>query len=293
MTLEMPQKEEKNNPAKNKKIIQPILEFDEKEEEEAIAEITEQPALQERSVEVDELMPVLKEMPEEKTIVDLPSKTTVEKLNDNPVFFEISSASDQIPVIEFDIPQDPPPIDKPAKVKDPITKVNKEASTPSSSGGYLVKPSQIYAEEQPANESNPVDELPPVQKTEQEDEPVIEMQLVVKSHQAAEEEQHVQPAQPIMNSDVEEPAMQDEAEELRRKAIDRIAKLRNLSFNINAADPNNEFETVPAYLRRNMELHSSIANVESFYSNYTVKSDDNNQAEISTINTFLEGKKPD
>ncbi|MCB0710088.1 MAG: cell division protein FtsZ [Chitinophagaceae bacterium] len=293
MTLEMPPKEEKNNPAKNKKIIQPILEFDEKEEEEAIAEITEQPALQERSVEVDELMPVLKEMPEEKTIVDLPSKTTVEKLNDNPVFFEISSASDQIPVIEFDIPQDPPPIDKPAKVKDPITKVNKEASTPSSSGGYLVKPSQIYAEEQPANESNPVDELPPVQKTEQEDEPVIEMQLVVKSHQAAEEEQHVQPAQPIMNSDVEEPAMQDEAEELRRKAIDRIAKLRNLSFNINAADPNNEFETVPAYLRRNMELHSSIANVESFYSNYTVKSDDNNQAEISTINTFLEGKKPD
>ncbi|MBX2932706.1 MAG: cell division protein FtsZ [Ferruginibacter sp.] len=293
MTLEMPPKEEKNNPAKNKKIIQPILEFDEKEEEEAIAEITEQPALQERSVEVDELMPVLKEMPEEKTIVDLPSKTTVEKLNDNPVFFEISSASDQIPVIEFDIPQDPPPIDKPAKVKDPITKVNKEASAPSSSGGYLVKPSQIYAEEQPANESNPVDELPPVQKTEQEDEPVIEMQLVVKSHQAAEEEQHVQPAQPIMNSDVEEPAMQDEAEELRRKAIDRIAKLRNLSFNINAADPNNEFETVPAYLRRNMELHSSIANVESFYSNYTVKSDDNNQAEISTINTFLEGKKPD
>lgn len=293
MTLEMPPKEEKNNPAKNKKIIQPILEFDEKEEEEAIAEITEQPALQERSVEVDELMPVLKEMPEEKSIVDLPSKTTVEKLNDNPVFFEISSASDQIPVIEFDIPQDPPPIDKPAKVKNPITKVNKEASTPSSSGGYLVKPSQIYAEEQPANESNPVDELPPVQKTEQEDEPVIEMQLVVKSHQAAEEEQHVQPAQPIMNSDVEEPAMQDEAEELRRKAIDRIAKLRNLSFNINAADPNNEFETVPAYLRRNMELHSSIANVESFYSNYTVKSDDNNQAEISTINTFLEGKKPD
>lgn len=96
-----------------------------------------------------------------------------------------------------------------------------------------------------------------------------------------------------MISDVEEPAMQDEAEELRRRAMDRIAKLRNLSFNINAADPNNEFETVPAYLRRNMELHNSIADVESFYSNYTVKTDDNNQAEISTLNSFLEGKKPD
>ena len=96
-----------------------------------------------------------------------------------------------------------------------------------------------------------------------------------------------------MMSKVEEQAMPDETEELRRRAMDRIAKLRNLSFNINAADPNNEFESVPAYLRRNMEMHNQIADVENFYSNYTVKSDDNNQAEISTINTFLDGKKPD
>lgn len=293
MTLEMPVKEEKVQADKIKNSQQPVLEFDNADEEEAIAEITEQPALQDKITEVDEQILVLKEMSEEKIIVDLPSKNTVEKLNEEPVFFEISSASDQIPVIEFDIPQDPPPVDKPAKVKTPITVVNKDASTPPSSGGYLAKPSQIYVQEESMSESNPVDELPPVQKTEQEDEPVIEMQLVVKSHQAAEEEQHVQPAQPIMISDVEEPAMQDETEDLRRKAIDRIAKLRNLSFNINVADPNNEFETVPAYLRRNMEMHNSIANVESFYSNYTVKTDDNNQAEISTINTFLEGKKPD
>jgi cell division protein FtsZ len=98
---------------------------------------------------------------------------------------------------------------------------------------------------------------------------------------------------PIMMSPVEEPPMVDEADELKRRAMDRIAKLRNLSFNVNAADPNNEFESVPAYLRRNMELHNSIADVESFYSNYTVKSDENNKAEISTINTFLDGKKPD
>ena len=87
--------------------------------------------------------------------------------------------------------------------------------------------------------------------------------------------------------------MQDETEELRRRASERIAKLRNLSFNINAADPNNEFETVPAYLRRNMEIHNQIADVETFYSNYTVSSDDKNQAEINTINNFLDGKKPD
>jgi cell division protein FtsZ len=98
---------------------------------------------------------------------------------------------------------------------------------------------------------------------------------------------------PIMMSPVEELPMADETDELKRRAMDRIAKLRNLSFNVNAADPNNEFESVPAYLRRNMELHNSIADVESFYSNYTVKSDENNKAEISTINSFLDGKKPD
>lgn len=284
MTLEMPAKEE------HKAVKQPVLQFDEKEEASAIAEITEQPALQAAE---DVLMPVMKEHVEEAPVVELPRKTTGDKIDEVPVFFEISSASDQIPVIEFDIPQDPPPVDKPAKVQKEINVVNKDASNPSSSGGYLAKPAQIYVEEKPKPESNSIDELLPLQENIQEDEPVIEMQLVVKSHQAAEDEQHVQPAQPIMISDVEEPAMQDEAEDLRRRAMDRIAKLRNLSFNINAADPNNEFETVPAYLRRNMELHNSIANVESFYSNYTVKTDENNQAEISTLNSFLEGKKPD
>ena len=284
MTLEMPVKEEK------KIMHQPVLQFDEKDEEEQIAEITEPMAIQ--PVE-DDLMPTLKETTEEITMVKLPSKITGDKLDTAPVFFEISSATDQIPIIEFDIPQSPPPVDKPAKVQKEITVINKDASTPPSSGGYLAKPAQIYVEEQPEPESNSIDELLPVQEDQQEDEPVIEMQLVVKSHQAAEEEQHVQTTQPIMISDVEEPAMQDETEDLRRRAMDRIAKLRNLSFNINAADPNNEFETVPAYLRRNMELHNSIADVESFYSNYTVKTDENNQSEISTINSFLEGKKPD
>jgi len=291
MTLEMPVKEEK------KIMQQPALQFEDssasltaEDEDAAIAEITEQPALQTAE---DLLMPVMKEATEEIPVVKLPSKNTGDKLDEAPVFFEISSATDQVPVIEFDIPQSPPPVDKPAKVQKEITVINKDASTPPSSGGYLAKPAQIYVEEKPKPESNSIDELLPVQENQREDEPVVEMQLVVKSHQAAEEEQHVQPAQPIMMSDVEEPAMQDEAEDLRRRAMDRIAKLRNLSFNINAADPNNEFETVPAYLRRNMELHNSIADVESFYSNYTVKTDENNQAEISTLNSFLEGKKPD
>lgn len=87
----------------------------------------------------------------------------------------------------------------------------------------------------------------------------------------------------------------DNAEEQRRKVAERIQKLRNLSFNINNAnDPSNDFESVPAYVRRNMEMFgNTLASVENYYSKYTVDKDENNQTQISTINTFLDGKKPD
>ena len=303
-TINMPKEEKRNDKVvltldmPEKPVVkqqQPTLQFDVKEP--PIVEPTAaEPAPEVK--EVSELMMPTMNEPAAEQKVELPSKITVEKLDEKPVFFEISSAADQVPNIEFDIPTALP--SEKLQPNHPSNKEEiqyKEASAPpaSSAGGYLAKPSNIYIEEpKPTPKSNTVEELTSMQSTVQEDEPAFEMRMVVKdSHQAAEEKPIVQQTQPIMMSNVEERAMPDETEELRRRAMDRIAKLRNLSFNINAADPNNEFETVPAYLRRNMELHNSIADVESFYSNYTVKSDENNQAEISTINTFLDGKKPD
>jgi cell division protein FtsZ len=296
LTLDMPKKEEAPV-AKVVQLAQPALQFEEKEEEEqAIAEITEQPVA--ANEEEDKMMPKLMELTPTAKVEEVPSKTTVDKTEEAPVFYEISSPADHSPAIAFELPPAPQPPVKPVSktsTQPAVSAINKEASNAPSSGVKLAKPAQLYAQEAPKPESNPKDEPLPVQITVQADEPEPEMQLVVKTnHQAAEEAQQlVQQTQPIMMSNAEEPAAQDEAEELRRRAMERIAKLRNLSFNINAADPNNEFETVPAYLRRNMELKNSIADVESFYSNYTVKTDDNNKAEISTINTFLDGKKPD
>jgi cell division protein FtsZ len=93
----------------------------------------------------------------------------------------------------------------------------------------------------------------------------------------------------------EDPAPLDDAEDQKRRAAERIQKLRNLSFNMNSSDPNNEFDSVPAYVRRNMELFgNTLTSVENFYSKYTVNKDENtNQTNISSINTFLDGKKPD
>jgi cell division protein FtsZ len=175
----------------------------------------------------------------------------------------------------------------------PIQEV-KDASTTTTSGGYLARPSNIYAEEPIQFESKSED---PVEEPHQlivnkEEDPTFDMLLVIKETPAADESGTA--STHVSMPPVEEPAMQDEAEDQKRKAAERLHKLRNLSFNANTADPNNEYENVPAYIRRNLHLHhTSLTSVEKFYSHYTVKTDENNQVQISTINTFLEGKKPD
>ena len=93
----------------------------------------------------------------------------------------------------------------------------------------------------------------------QDENPSADMQLVFKDEIPAADVPRAHQTQPVSMADqpAEEPAMQDEAEGLKRRAAERINKLRNLSFNMNAADPNNEFETVPAYIRRNLELYNT------------------------------------
>ena len=216
-----------------------------------------------------------------KNTVDKP----VEKIDDGEkIEWILSQSTVPAEILETPVPQ--------AQTK------TLENSSPASaaSGGYLAKPSNIYAE--PKIEKSVPDQQSAggtIVNPIQEEEPSPDMQLVFKDDiPAAEEPRAHQVPQPVMEMpSVEEPALQDEAEIQRQRAAERIQKLRNLSFNINAADPNNEFETVPAYIRRNLELYNTISHVENFYSNYEVKTDENNNAQISTINTFLDGKKPD
>jgi cell division protein FtsZ len=174
-------------------------------------------------------------------------------------------------------------------------------NSPAISGGYLTRPANIYDEEPSeslSEETNSRDHniLTATAKLPVQDEnPSADMQLVFKDEIPAADVPRAHQTQPVSMADqpAEEPAMQDEAEGLKRRAAERINKLRNLSFNMNAADPNNEFEIVPAYIRRNLELYNTVTSVESFYSQYEVKSENNNQGEISTINSFLDGRKPD
>lgn len=164
------------------------------------------------------------------------------------------------------------------------------------SAGYLTPPSVIYEEEQRAETvskeeiNNDIQVKAPVIEFIKEEDEIFSMQLVERD--AVEIEQSSSKQVMFMNTQ-EDQGVLDEEEEQRRKATERLQKLRNLSFNIYGTDANNDFDTVPAYLRRNLELYSTISPAENFYSNYTVKSDQNNQAHISSMNSFLDGNKPD
>lgn len=164
------------------------------------------------------------------------------------------------------------------------------------SGGYLVKPAVIYEEnhEEAAKEEIVQEETASVQpitlRIVQEEEETFAMELIEK---APQEERTVVNVEPVMPVQMQDTPDSDESEQQRKKTADRVNKLRNLSFNLNASDPNNEFEHVPAYLRRNLELYNTISPAENFYSNYTVQADDGNQPQISGMNHFLDGKKPD
>ncbi len=169
-------------------------------------------------------------------------------------------------------------------------KVNEQPQQPVSSNTMFSKPMNIYAEPemptpQPVQEVQPQPVIAEIKETPiQEEEP--SMQLIEKEETPA-------PKAVISPSSFIDDSVLDDAEEQKRRAAERIQRLRNLSFNTNAGDAN-EFDNVPAYVRRNMELFgNTLTSVEDFYSKYTVGKDENNQTQISTINTFLDGKKPD
>ncbi len=226
-----------------------------------------------------------KELPEEKIL----STTTVDKM----LIVEKMSITEKADTI---ISAQQILSATPASKKEEIIK-DSTSPVPAASGGYLARPSNIYAESKAeVFTSMPSAEEPvplPTNISEEEELLELQMQLVERDDIPAADVPLAHQIQTPLPPEVEESRIGNETEEQKRRAAERLQKLRNLSFNVNAADPNNEFETVPAYIRRNMELHTGNSQVENFYSNYEVKTDDKNQSHISTINTFLDGKKPD
>jgi hypothetical protein len=176
----------------------------------------------------------------------------------------------------------------------------------STTNAFLAKPNNIYIEN-----ANAI-----VEKTEPKPLPqnVIELSLdvpIIENNHFEETEELPAMEMVIKNENVEpnifsihdennfEPinnntSIEEQEEDSLTKSAERTKKLRNLSFNFDNLDAN-VYDNEPAYLRRKNEIHQTLANVEKFYSNYTVSVDENNEAKINTNskNSFLEGDRPD
>ena len=233
-------------------------------------------------------------------------------VDETPIVFELDLGSEKVDKVER--------VEESTVMSKP--RPSSPVPSPLPSTGFLQKPTQIYATEVPAEQAL---EAAPLQEplTAPTAQPSADKLNLSSTSSPAPEEttfelvfhdvpDEVKPT--VQESFIEEPAMEnpimetpvmqhpimdepvafDEAEAQKRKAAERIYKLRNLSYNFNAADPNNEYENIPAYVRHNLQVHNTtLASVEKFYSNYSVGPDENNITQINTINTFLEGKKPD
>ncbi|MBS1730390.1 MAG: cell division protein FtsZ [Bacteroidetes bacterium] len=161
------------------------------------------------------------------------------------------------------------------------------------------RPKHIYANMPEEKKGKTIDEnqeIKPEQEAKvsapEDPEEELQMELIIK-------EEVVEQSGPVLEKEnipvaENENLPVNEEEDQKKRAAERIHKLRNLSFNMNSKEASGDFETVPAYVRRNMELFgNTLTSVEQFYSKYTVKKDEKDEVHISSINTFLDGKKPD
>lgn len=143
----------------------------------------------------------------------------------------------------------------------------------------------------------PVPVVEPAAKVEET--PVAEVksptiELVVKTEEPAAQTTPTKIGERTLTADEIEDRRR--FEEQKRALEERAERLRRMSFNIKSTESNDEVENVPAYVRQNVQMDNGVASSDTFYSGYTVSVNDNqnsNQASIQTINTFLDGKKPD
>ncbi|MFA6057115.1 MAG: cell division protein FtsZ [Taibaiella sp.] len=184
----------------------------------------------------------------------------------------------------------------PQIVADPMAPVLVEA--PVANTFYQPVAQQQIPAEETRNSFNL--ELPKVQEanvvTEQKSQPqeykAPELELVIKNEEKPVQETVVKRGDRYLTP--EEIEEQRRFEEQKKALEDRADRLRRMSFNIQGAENANEVENVPAYMRRQTNLDNTVNSNDNFLSGYSVNTDkDGKQGNISTINTFLDGKKPD
>jgi cell division protein FtsZ len=140
-------------------------------------------------------------------------------------------------------------------------------------------------------EDTTAQQMVPVPQAATEESP---MQLVIKNDPVAQEPVKIG-GHVLTEFEMEE---KRRFEDQKRALEERADRLRRMSFNIKGNESNDDLENVPAYVRRNVNVDNTVASADQHYSGYSVgvnkdQQGNNSQGAIQTINTFLDGKKPD
>jgi cell division protein FtsZ len=269
---------------------------------------------------------------EEKIELEMPVSQVEEKVftqEDGPIVFELDLTIKELPVMSEPVVSPEMKIEDGPKQEEIKPAIVAPVAT-SGLGSFLKRPTNIYATEPTVETQAPVQapaaKLPEAlapsielfekmdmeaapspeplsthnaQPTTHNPQPSLELKEAEESfemvyHQESLPKEGMFEQTKLNSAFVQDLGSLDEAEMQKARAEERLHKLRNLSFNFSNADPNNEYENIPAYVRQNLQVHNTtLASVEKFYSSYSVGADENNIGHISTLNTFLEGKKPD
>lgn len=205
----------------------------------------------------------VKKQQEEKLVLDLSEE------KDENVSFGLFAKEQEVKIEADENHKEIPEEKKETKIIQP------EQESPKT---FLSKPSTIY--------TSSTDEEEKEASAENEDN-----ELQFTYHESNEQKQEInQQGVNFLGEDYTDEEIQ------KRRAAERIQKLRNLSFDINSNDPNNELDSVPAYVRRkleNMKKGNSSTTPEEYYSKITVEKTEENKVNLSSLNSFLDGKKPD
>lgn len=252
--------------------------------------------------EINTELPPLKKGEPEKIVLSLDEQDTkaAEKPKDEKATLADSENTLSPRLVET--PQEvQPPVSRPETAK-PV--VPSSAAIPRQSFNLELPKQEAKNEQTPETKAQRMPEQPVTKKSPDQIELIIknpqpetqhDLQKPVQQQPEVSEkiEKQVLHPQPLTEAEMEERKL---FEEQKRALEERAERLRRMSFNYRNQEKAEELERIPAYQRQNVSFDDDGHSSDNYLSNYYVeesKDGEPKHTNIRTINTFLDGKKPD
>lgn len=268
-------------------IVEPVAEInpDSYREEEVVEPVAE--------VKVEEIVaPVVEPVAEVKVeevitpVIEPVAETKVEEVTselNSDISFEFEKAPES--VIEFTPVEETvaeTKVEETIQVIEPVAEVKVEEVTPVVEPVAETKIEEVIAPViEPVAETKVEEVIAPVVEpvAEVKLEEVTEEPMLIKNRKEIVEEKKVETTVPISQTVTDE--------EQRRKAQERILRLKELSLKLKSPNGLAELENEPAYKRKNINLENTPHSSESQVSKYTLTENEEKKVEIKPNNSFL------